>query len=461
MWLVRSVTEPEDCLMKKFSFAVLLLFAFLFSPVTQPIHAGHYYDSPKITVITDDRSTEDLHHKTFDIVWRTVNEKHFDPTFGGVDWAKVREDYEPKLAKIKTDAELYQLLQQMLGELKQSHFNIIPPEAIPPDNIREPQMGGIGIELQMLEGQAVITKLEENSPAARAGIRPGFVIKQADDITVEQAIQKFEKAKLSPAMKRLQMARTIFDKVLGKPDTDVRLVYLDEHNRQREIMLRRERLKGEMSSRMGNFPPRYSEFESKRLAHGIGYIRFNIFTLNLLERIRDAIHDMSDAPGLIIDLRGNPGGLGGMATQIANVLESRRVSLGTMTMRAGQNEFRVSPQKGAYQGSIVILMDGRSGSTSEVFASGMQESGRAIIVGERSVGAALPSIIQKLPTGALLQCAIADFKTPKGILIEGRGVIPDIEVLLNRNVLLKGRDPQMEAAIEQIQKRAAAARRAA
>lgn len=449
--------------MKKFPVLLLLLVTFLFSPITQAIQAGHLYDSPATAVkIFDDNSKENLHQKTFDIVWRTVNEKHFDPTFGGVDWAKVREDYRPRLASVKTDAELYQLLQQMLGELKQSHFNIIPPEAIPPDNIKEPQMGGVGIEVQMIDGQAVITRLEENSPAARAGIRTGFIVKQVDDTVVDQVIQKFDKAaRLSSAMKRLQTGRAVFDKVLGKPDTEVRLVYLDERSRQREITLRRERLKGEMSSRIGNFPPRYSEFESKRFTNGIGYIRFNIFTLNLLGRIQNAIREMSDAPGLIFDLRGNPGGIGAMATNIASVLENRRVSLGTMKMREGQNEFRVSPQKDAYQGPVIILLDGRSGSTSEVFASGMQESGRAVIVGERSVGAALPSIIQKLPTGALLQCAIADFRTPKGVLIEGRGVIPDVEALLSRNVLLKGRDPQLEAAIEQVQKRSAAARRAA
>lgn len=99
------------------------------------------------------------------------------------------------------------------------------------------------------------------------------------------------------------------------------------------------------------------------------------------------------------------------------------------------------------------MIDGGSASTSEIFAGGMQELGRAVIIGERSLGAALPSTFQKLPTGALFQYAIADFKTPKGILIEGRGVIPDIEVKWNRASLLTGRDIQLESAIEQILKR--------
>ena len=63
------------------------------------------------------------------------------------------------------------------------------------------------------------------------------------------------------------------------------------------------------------------------------------------------------------------------------------------------------------------------------------------------MGAALPSVFGKLPTGALFQYAIADFKTPKGVLIEGVGVKPDIEVKLTRRALLEGGDPQLDAAV--------------
>jgi carboxyl-terminal processing protease len=75
-------------------------------------------------------------------------------------------------------------------------------------------------------------------------------------------------------------------------------------------------------------------------------------------------------------------------------------------------------------------------------------------VGERSAGAALPSLLQKLPTGAVFQYAIGDFKTPKGTLIEGRGVIPDVEIKLTRAGLLARRDLPLEAAVTELQKRA-------
>ncbi len=393
-----------------------------------------------------------VRQETFDIVWRTVKEKHFDPTLGGLDWDKVREQYEPRAADAKSDSEFYSVLRQMLGELHQSHFNIIPPEEIVEDDSREPKEGGIGIDLRVIDGQAMITRVEPGSRAAIAGLRPGFVVAKVNDTTVEQVFALFAKSTETQAIRKLRMTRAVLARINGVPETTVRLAYLDEHDQPREASVARERLKGEMSPRFGNFPPQYTEFEAKRLAGGIGYIRFNVFVISLMDRIRGVIRGMSEAPGIIIDLRGNPGGLGGMASGIAGVLEKNPTSLGTMHMRAGHTNFAVFPQPNPYLGPVVILTDGSSASTSEIFAGGMQEIGRAVVVGDRTVGAALPSVFQKLPTGALFQYAIADFKTPKGTLIEGRGVAPDVEVKLTRRSLFDGRDAQLDAAIEQVKR---------
>jgi carboxyl-terminal processing protease len=250
----------------------------------------------------------------------------------------------------------------------------------------------------------------------------------------------------------LRIVRTLLARLGGAPETTVRVAYLDQRDQPHEITLTRGRLKGEFSPAFGNFPPQYMEFEAKQLAGNIGYIRFNIFVMPQMEKIRAAIRQMHDASGIIIDLRGNPGGIGGMAPGIGGMLSTKEISLGVMTMRGGPVKFVAFPQPGAYTGPVVIITDGGSASTSEVFAGGMQSIHRAVIVGERSLGAALPSVIQKLPTGALFQYAIADFKTPDGVLLEGRGVIPDRQVTLTRKALLEGRDPLLDAATAQIKK---------
>jgi len=398
-----------------------------------------------------------LRQETFDIVWRTVKEKHYDPKFNGVDWDKVRTLYEPRVAELKSDQELYSLLQQMIGELGQSHFNIIPREAIVEDETEKssseaPSAGIIGVDVDYLDNLALITRVEAGSPAARAGLRPGFAVKQIDQTPVEQIIERFSKSKRSPEMTRLLISRSLLARLGGKPRTAVRVTYLDERDQAREVSVERVTIRGEMSEPFGNFPAQFTEFEAKRLENGMGYIRFNIFVISLMDRVRSAIRSMADAPGIIIDLRGNPGGLGAMANGIAGLLETKQTSLGTMQLRRGYVNFVINPQPDPYKGPVAILIDNGSASTSEIFAGGMQELGRAVVVGERSAGAALPSFFLKLPTGALFQYAVGDFKTPKGTLIEGRGVTPDIEVKLNRRELLRGHDSQLDRAVEQIQK---------
>jgi len=94
-------------------------------------------------------------------------------------------------------------------------------------------------------------------------------------------------------------------------------------------------------------------------------------------------------------------------------------------------------------------------SQSEHFAAGLQAIGRAVIVGEQSPGGATGADVKVLPNGALLIHAVVTFVAPDGTVIEGRGVIPDIQVELDRELLLQGIDEQLEAAIDYIERHGA------
>jgi carboxyl-terminal processing protease len=400
-------------------------------------------------------ATPELRRRTFEIVWRTIKEKHFDPKFNGVDWDKVHDIYAPRIARVKNDKEFYELLQQMLGELHQSHFVVLPPDIVSSNKTdsKEPVEGSTGVQVRIIDNEVVINRVDPNSPGARAGLKPGFVIKQLDDKTVEQISAPIRKRKESSDAIRERITGEIAEMLLaGKLGSFLRLVYLDESNRLHDVTLKREKPSGEMSPNIGDFPSFYTEFESKRLADNIGYIRFNMFLPLFNQRIRAAVRSMSDAPGIIIDLRGNPGGFDGVGQGLAGLLVDKQTSLGMSRSRQGFENYVVYPQKNPYMGSVVVLVDCMSGSASESFSGGMQSIGRAVVVGERSGGGDLDASVDTLPTGALLLYAYADFVTAKGVSLEGRGVIPDIEVKLTRASLLHNDDPQLEAAINYIKK---------
>ena len=208
-----------------------------------------------------------------------------------------------------------------------------------------------------------------------------------------------------------------------------------------------------MSPALGGSPAQRIIFESTRLPSNIGYIRFNIWVLPQMAKLQEALKILNNARGIIIDLRGNPGGFGAMTTGLAGLLVQAETSLGTNKNRTEETNLIVYPQENSFKGNLIILADSETGSASEVSTAGMQGIKRAKVIGETTAGAVLPSVIEKLPTGATFLYAIADYKSPDKTLIEGRGVKPDIEVKLTLKSLLKVQDLQLETAIKEILKK--------
>lgn len=426
---------------------ILLLIALVLSPISL-VRAQVPVAAP--ATITDTIFTQ-VRRDTFDKVWNTINEKHYDPTFNGVDWAKVRQEYLPKAQAATTDEEFHAVLRQMLAELKLSHFNIFPTA---PATGETNVAGGVGVDVIWLNGEPVIESIQRGSSAETAGLRPGFLVRKVDGQLVTEKLkplrESLEKRAMGEGLRRLYLERNVEALMSGKSGTKVTIEYLDAQNKLQRVELERTPFAGEMSQPLGNFPKQQVIFESRMLPGNIGYIHFNMWVVPQAAKIKAAVREFAAADGIIFDLRGNPGGLGGMAGGAAGLLTDKQLDLGSMRTRSGKMNLIAYPQADPFLKKVVIISDHGTGSTSELFAAGLQELGRAQVVGETSAGAVLPSVFELLPTGWTFQYAISDYRSPKDVLIEGRGVQPDVSAIVTRADLLAGRDVQLSAAAKLI-----------
>lgn len=386
---------------------------------------------------------------TFETVWRIVDEKFYDPSFNGVDWKAVHERYAPLVAATTSDADLYPLLNRMLGELKASHFVIRPPDtagATTADPQDASWGGDCGMTVRLVEDRPTVTDVAHDGPAEAAGLRPGYVVTRVGTHVLADVRLLTKDGAGSPVVASFRFRRAVQTLLAGMPGSRIEIGYFDGGDAPGVATLVRRESPGRPLT-FGALPTVLARVETRRLAGGVGYLRFNIFMPDLMSDVRAALATLADAPAIVVDLRDNPGGVGLMAPSVASLFLSTVGTLGTMRLRRGEIRFVTYAQDHTFTRPLVILVDEATASTSEIFAGALQESGRAIVVGQRTLGAVLPSVVERLPNGAVFQYAVADFRTPKGVLLEGRGVHPDVEVTIARSELLAGHDPTLDAAL--------------
>lgn len=408
---------------------------------------------------------------TFDSVWSRVRSTHFDPELGGVDWEGVREELRPRALAASSTAELRGVLSEMLGRLGDSHFTIIPRASAPAFEglLGEASAAGDaepGIGVRWIEGDLLVASVREGSPAARSGLRPGWAIEEIDGTAVDSLATLVREA-AGPEDDRGRLAvwlhAAVRNRLRGVEGSEVELAVRDERSLRRTLRVRRVTAAGQ-TVRFGNLPPVRLETERRieRLDGGleVGILRFTAWFPAIVPAISDAMDTLRGTDAIVLDLRGNPGGVGGLVMGLGGHFLSEPVSLGTMRTRDTSLEFVVNPQTVApdgrrvepYGGPLLILVDPLTASTSEIFAGGLQALGRATVVGEPSAGQALPALVVPLPNGDLLMHAVADFVGPDGARLEGHGVQPDVLAPVDRATLLDQEDPVLQEAFRWIQR---------
>lgn len=412
-----------------------------------------------------ERLTRDQALATFDSAWRRIADTHYDIAMRGVDWGAVRDSVRPRAESARTLGAVRQAIRTMLDALGESHFALIPQEVA--DGVRtgaierqlDDEPGDVGLEFRLLGDTVVVSRVRPGSPAAVAGVRPGWILdtvgafgaRATQRLVAAGGVPRFELKALVPARAGAQFA--------GVAGTSVDATFRSSTGRIVRRRLIREPVQG-TPVRFGNLPTMVVtvEHEARALparSGCVGIIRFTAWMLPVKAQLDSAVDGVRHCRGVVLDIRGNPGGVGAMVMGFGGHFLDTAATLGHMQTRSNRLRFITNPQRvGAraqpvtpFAGPVAILVDSLSMSTSEIFAAGMKAIGRARIFGENTPGLALPALATRLPSGDVLMHVVADYTDAAGQRVEGRGVAPHVLTPLTRRDLLAGRDRPLEEAL--------------
>ncbi|MER7759265.1 S41 family peptidase [Streptomyces sp. NPDC097619] len=260
---------------------------------------------------------------------------------------------------------------------------------------------GVGLRVAPARGGRItVARVRPDGPAARAGIRAGDRLDTVDGHRVTGA---------SPAEVVALLRGAERSAGVGTPV----VLVTERAGRTRTDTLRRERLRTEAVT-------------VRRLSGGVTVIRVASFTKGSGELVREAVRSAPAGGGVMLDLRGNRGGLVSEAVAAASAfLDGGLVA--TYDVRGAQRALYA--QRGGDTGRpLVALVDGGTMSAAELVTGALKDRGRAVTVGTRTFGKGSVQMPTELPDGSVAELTVGLYRTPEGHSVDGRGIVPDLAV---------------------------------
>lgn len=350
----------------------------------------------------------------FDQTWQIVKSNFYDPVLNGQSWDRWKKHYS---GKIKTDEDAQVAISTMLESLDDPYSRYLDKKSYAEQNTSiSSKITGIGVNITSRAGQIVVINVIEGSPAQAEGLKSDDIITKVNGKDIK-GIKPSEAANI----------------IRGPENTPVEITVVRKKQSITKKIVRKE-IK--------------IETVKSSVDKNIGYIRIISFigTTTPVE-FMNAIQKTNKTDGLIIDLRGNTGGLLPNAVFIANVFIDEGKNLVSIVSRNGYKHNIYAQDTGyVIDKPLLILIDGGSASASEIFSGALKDYHRAKLLGTKTFGKGMVQKIIPMPNQTGLDLTIAKYLTPAGHDINKKGIKPDIEVKLSEKDLYTRNDIQLKKA---------------
>jgi len=390
----------------------------------------------------------DSYAANFDRLWRAVDAAYPYFDMKGVDWQAVYDAYRPRVDEVKDDADYAAVVGEMLATLEDGHTGVLDPS---------PRAGRtyFGTALALDDG-IVIDQLGATGKAA--GLASGDVLMAVDGRPIEEALDALP-ASLRNGSTPRRRGRIAALNVLSTTGTQLSVTVEKADGTQMSVSLAVPQGVGKPAASVSETSgPSEPLITGERLPSGFGLIRIPTLSHStghdLVAEFDAALDKLLDAPGLILDLRGNGGGDSRIGDAIAGRLLERRFVYGVETFHlrlpqrgwAEQFTYSVTPRGETYRGPLVLLIDNACFSSAENLIVALVDSGRATTVGRPTGAGSGNPVTFALPHGGLARFSTGAFVRNDGAPVEGVGIRPDVAVPYTVADYRAGRDVDLIAA---------------
>ena len=364
-------------------------------------------------------STKVSPQELFNRNWQVIRSEYYDESFNHQHWSRWKNHYN---GRIKTEDDAKVAIETMIASLNDPYSRFLTrTEFLEQNSAISSKISGIGVNIINNSGRIKILSVIEETPAQFAGLKSGDVVLGVDGTKVSG----------------LSLAE-VSNLVRGPINTFVTIDIL----RGNEIITKKIMRK---------------EFVIKTVKSNkdkdIGYIQISSFISNSTpNEFLEALENTDETKGLIIDLRGNTGGLLANAVFISNLF----IQKGRLVSIVGRNGYRYDVMAQdtdvKIDKPIILLVDGTSASASEIFSGAMKDYNKAKILGTKTFGKGMVQKIIPMPNETGLNLTIAKYLTPKGHDINKKGINPDLEINFTLQDIKDKKDVQYETAMNMMEK---------